>query len=172
MDTHSVGPALDAGAQSSLPADIYDKPHIPERCRVGLVAANSGKPLAQYDGDTEVILKRLRAGESARAIALSLGVTHVSLYEWLIRHSPEEWKTISAGKALARIEQAESDMDSAENQVDIAKARESHRMGAWAVERVARAMYGDNKAESGGITVQVLIARDGEVQTNVIPESP
>lgn len=137
--------------------------NVPDRCKAGLAVANADRVLAQFNGDTSSILDRLKAGERAVDIAKDLGVSHVALYAFLLRHSPEEWKAISAGKALARIEQAEHDMDAAEDQVAIAKARESHRMGAWAVERVARSIYGETKNGSGDITVQVLIQRgDGE----------
>jgi hypothetical protein len=154
------GTPLDGSAPSAQ-VDPYDKPHIPEKCRAGLAAAHQDKPLAALAGDTSQILERLIKGERAVDIAKDLGVHHTKLYAWLLRHSPEEWKAISAGKALARIEQAEEDMDAATDQVAVSKARESHRMGAWALERVARNLYGDNKADAGGVTVQVLIARDG-----------
>jgi hypothetical protein len=137
----------------------YDAPHIPEKCKAGLMVANAGKSLAEFDGDTSQVLDRLRTGERAVDIAKDLGVSHVALYAWLLRHSPEEWKAISAGKALARVEQAECDMDAAEDQVAVSKARESHRMGAWALERVARNLYGDNKAGDSGVVVQVIVDR-------------
>lgn len=141
--------------------------HVPDHCKAGLAVANADRVLAQFKGDTTVVLDRLRAGERPVDVAKDLGVSHVALYAFLLRNSPEEWKAISAGKALARIEQAEVDMDAADDQVKIAKARESHRMGAWAAERVARSIYGETKNGTGDITVQVLIQRDGEVKTVV-----
>jgi hypothetical protein len=157
-----------------LSADDHKSPHlahVPEHCLSGLAVANADKPLAQLQGDTSGILERLKT-ERAVDIAQSLGVSHVALYAWLLKHCPEEWKAISAGKALARIEQAEMDMDAAKDQVAISKARESHRMGAWAAERVCRPIYGDTKQGNGDITVQVLIQRDGEsLQANVIEKA-
>jgi hypothetical protein len=150
----------------ALEGDAY--PNVPDHCKAGLAVAHADKVLAKFKGDTSVVLDRLRNGERAVDIAKDLGVSHVALYAFLLRNSPEEWKAISAGKALARIEQAENDMDSATDQTQISKARESHRMGAWAAERVARSIYGETKNGSGDITVQVLIQRDGEVQTNVV----
>lgn len=161
MTTRSHGGSQDAEAGNlPLPSDTFA--HVPAKCKAGLAVANSGKTLAQLNGDTTTVLDRLRDGERAVDIAKSLGVSHVALYAWLLRHSPDEWRAISAGKALARIEQAENEMDDAEDQIAVSKARESHRMGAWSLERVARTIYGDNKADAGGITVQVLIAREGE----------
>lgn len=149
-----------------MDGDAY--PNVPEHCKAGLAVANANRPLAQFNGDTSSVLERLRNGERPVDVAKDLGVSHVALYAFLLRNSPEEWKAISAGKALARIEQAEVDMDAATDQTQISKARESHRMGAWAAERVARSIYGETKNGAGDITVQVLIQRDGEVQTNVV----
>lgn len=134
-------------------ASRYDKPNIPEKCRAGLIAANAKKPLA--NADPEEVLKRLRSGESVRQLAASLGISHESTYEWLLRNCPEDWVSISAAKSLARMEKAEEAMDDADDNVKVAKARESHRMGAWTLERVARALYGDNKGQQGGVTINV-----------------
>lgn len=149
-----------------MDGDAY--PNVPDHCKAGLAVAHADKALAKYKGDTTEILDRLRNGERAADIAKDLGVSDVALYAFLLRNSPEEWKAVSAGKALARIEQAEVDMDAATDQTQIAKARESHRMGAWTAERVARSIYGETKNGPGDITVQVLIQRDGEVQTNMV----
>ena len=150
--------------ESSPPLDPYDKPHIPERCRAALTVANAGKPLAELAGDAEPILARLRDGERAMDIARDLGISDVALYAFLLRNAPDQWKAISAGKALARIERAEQDMDAAEDQVAVAKARESHRMGAWSLERVCRGIYGEQKNESG-TTVNVIIDRGTDTVT-------
>lgn len=138
---------------------------IPAKCVAGLAVMNAGKPLAGYEGDTTEILSQLAAGSTVPDLAAKLGIHKASLYAWLLAHNPEEWKAIVASKALERVEKAEQDMDAADDQVKIAKARESHKMGAWALERVSRAIYGETKNGAGDITVQVLIARDGEVQT-------
>lgn len=135
--------------------------HVPEKCVAGLAKMNEGKPLAALAGDTSQILDRLREGERVQDIAKELGIGAPKLYEWLLRHSPEEWAAVSAGKSLARLEQAETDLDAASDQVAISKARESHRMGQWTLEKVARRMYGDTKNDSGGVSIQVVIQRDG-----------
>lgn len=164
MDDKSVGTSAPEGDVSPIPAYLA---HVPAKCLAGLAVAHADKPLAKFQGDATLILDRLGNGERAVDIAVELGIHHTKLYAWLIRHSPDEWKALSTGKAIARIEQAETDMDAAADPVAISKARESHRMGAWALERVARDLYGDTKNGTGDITVQVLIARDGEVQAIV-----
>lgn len=137
----------------------YNKPHIPERCRAGLTVANAGKPLAALDGNAEAILERLRQRESVKDIADSLGVSDVTVYGFLLRHAPDQWMEISAGKSLARIEKAADDLDTAEDQLTVSRARESARLAQWDLERAARKLYGDNKSENTGVTVNVIIDR-------------
>lgn len=149
----------------------YDKPHIPEKCRNGLAVANEGKPLAALQGDTSEMLQRLRGGESVNQISASLGISQTALYDWILRHCPEEFMAISAARSLSRIEKAEQDLDAAQDQVDIGKARESARLAQWNLERANRKLYGDNKTESGGVNIQVVIDR-GEASVNVIDQEP
>lgn len=132
-------------------------PPFPYNNSAGLAAANRGKPLAALNGDTSTILARLDGGESVQQIATDLGISHVSMYRWLLLHAPEEWSAISASRSLMRLEQAEKDMDEAKDQVSVSKARESHRMGAWTLERVASRLYGAKP--DGGVTVNVVIDR-------------
>ena len=145
------------------PERVYPA-HVPDRCKAGLDVANAGKPLAALNGVTDQVLERLRNGERVVDLAAEYGVGHPKLYEWLIRHCPEEWAAVSAGRALAKMETAETDLDAADDKTQIMKAREARRMGEWTLERVARKIYGDVKQENTGTVIQVYVARDGEVR--------
>jgi hypothetical protein len=125
--------------------------------------SNADKPLAKYGGNAEPILTRLRQGETAREIAADVGVSHQALYEFLLRNAPEDWRWISASNSLSRMEKAEQAVDDAPDQVAVSRARESHSMARWSLERVARGMYGDNKDAQSGVTIQVIVQRDGGV---------
>ena len=144
------------------------KPPFPYNNAAGLAVANADKPLAALKGDATPILDRMRAGESAKVIAQDLGITDIALYAFLLRNAPEQWQEISAGRALQRYEKAKTDLDAAEDQVGIGKARESGKFAQWDLERASRKLYGDSKADNSGLTIQVLIARDGETQARVI----
>lgn len=148
--------------------DRPSPPPFPYNNAAGRAVANAGKPLAALNGDASEILARLHNGEHVPDIAKELGVSDTALYGWLIRNSPEEWKAISSGKALARIEKAEKDMDAAADAVEVAKARESHRMGAWTLERVARCMYGEDKG-GGGVQINVVLDRSCGGAIDVTP---
>lgn len=153
---------MDDNAPREYPA------HVPDRCKAGLEVANANKPLAQFKGDASPILDRMRNGETATAIAQSFGITDIALYAFLLRNAPEQWQEIVAGRALSRYEKAKTDLDAADDQVGIGKARESGKFAQWDLERASRKLFGDNKQDSQGVTVQVLIARDGQVHTNVL----
>ena len=142
--------------------------HVPDRCKAGLDVANAGKPLAAFGGDPAQLLERLRGGETVPQIAAELGVSHVSMYGFLLRNAPEQWQEISAGRALSRLDKAETDLDTAEDQLTVSRARESAKLAQWNLERANRKLYGDSKPDNSGLTIQVLIARDGETQTRVI----
>ena len=143
-------------------SDQYDKPHIPPNTRAGLAVANAHKPLAQYSQDPEAILCRLRAGESVKQLCADLGVSHVAFYTWAVRNCPDEFLAISAGRSLARIGDAEDLIDSAEDQLAVSKGRESARLAQWNLERANRKLFGDSKADAGGVVVQVVINRGDE----------
>lgn len=148
-------------ASSDTPPEPYSAPHIPDKCKAGLIIANAGKPLAELGA--EPILARLRCGEKARAIAAELGVSDVAMYAYLLRNAPTEWLELSAGRSLARLDKAADDLDTAEDQLTVSRARESARLAQWDLERANRKLYGDNKQDaSGGVTVQVIIDRGVE----------
>lgn len=159
-----MGSSAPEGEISPIPAHLA---HVPAKCLAGLAKANADQPLAQLQGNAEPILQRIRDGESARQVAVSLGISHNALYGFLLRNAPEAWMELSAGRCLARLEDAETLLDSAEDQIAVSKARESARLAQWSLERASRKLYGENKADAGGVTVQVLIVRDGETQSIV-----
>lgn len=133
---------------------------------------NADKPLAKLKGDTAPILARLNEGEKAIDIAASLGISHVALYTWLLAHCPDEWRAISAAKALVRLEKAENELGDAEltpDNVSVTRSKAAAGLAQWGLERTFPKIYADAKPEQGGVTVQVLIQRDGEISTNVIP---
>jgi transposase-like protein len=163
----------------------YDKEHIPANTRAGLIAMNSGKPLAELDGDTKPILDRLEAGESAVQIANSLGINRVSLYAWLIRHCPEQWQAVATARQLSRLDECEDILDSpiatqiinkggteieiVDPKLDgaiVTRARDKARMAQWHLERANKKLFGDNKGGNDN-RVMVVVDREGAVQVAV-----
>ena len=90
------------------------------------------------------LLERYMDGESVVEIAQSLGVSTARVYLILIEHSEDGWKSSQVAMALKRLDEAKAGIDSARDQVDIARARESARIAQWDLERVCRRVYGQD----------------------------
>lgn len=157
MDDHSVGFSASESASVSLAkADPFDRPGVPANARANIERLNANKPLANVDPAD--VLDKLYGGASVKDVAAEYGVSHAAMYAYLMRACPEQWLAISTGKSLERLENAEADMDEADDQLQVSKARESHRMGAWTLERVARAFFGDLKNQTA-VSISVVIDR-------------
>ena len=158
---------------NNLAEHYASQPGIPANTVAALAAANEGQPLAELAGDVEPIISRLETGESARQIATSLGITHVALYAWLLRHCPDRWQEISAARQLSRLDNCEQDMDSVDpsthdeytseiaraDSITITRARETARMAQWHLERANRKLFGQDKGISIAINTITSIER-------------
>jgi hypothetical protein len=60
-----------------------------------------------------------------------------------MRNAPEDWKAISAGRALATIDAEDRALDGATNRLELGRARERMNQARWTLERASRAIYGD-----------------------------
>jgi len=117
------------------------------------------------------LIDRYMDGESVATIALSLGVSTARVYLLLSEHDEEGWKGSQVAMALKRLDEAKELMDSAREQVDITRARESARIAQWDLERVWRRVYGqDVQVGLGNAMVQINI--DLGERKRVIEQSP
>lgn len=113
--------------------------------RRDLVKAES-KPMVIAGGlvgkDPKAILLRYLSDESTSVIAADYGVTRQALGQYLLRHAEEDWKEAQVARAIARKEKAEDQLESAEDPLQLAKARELLKAAQWDLERVCRRIYG------------------------------
>ena len=135
----------------------------------------SDRPLSK-PGALEQVLTRLDNGESAKSISQDLGISDVALYRYLIRNAPEQWKAISTGNALARLDSEDRAMDHATNGIMLGRARERMAQARWTLERTARNIYGDqelkgiNAAQLTDLLLAVSERMLAEKQVNAINE--
>jgi len=130
---------------------------VPDHAKAGLIAMNANKALANVQPDE--VLDILRTGQSVSQVAKSYGISHQALYEWLLRHCPDQWVAISSARSLVKIEQAEELVDDENSDgLAITRAREKARMAFWQLERTARKMYGQKDESANGVNIQVVIA--------------
>lgn len=129
--------------------------------------------LAGQPVDVEALLQRYLNGETGPEIAKSYGVTKQALSLFMYQHGEEQWKQAQFAKAHDRWEQAEGYLDDIKTrikgadkeererlQLDLAHAREQLKSAQWTLEKVARRIYGDDKAAlailGNGVTVQLV----------------
>ena len=123
-------------------------------------------PLANVDPKS--VLERYLAEETSAQIASSLGVTVSALSLFLIKHAEDDWKSSQLIKALKRKEEADTELDTASNALDIARARERLKSAQWDLERVCRRIYGQDQPASGHAAVQINIGIRRDDATNAV----
>lgn len=113
--------------------------------------------------DPKPIIARYLAGETTNQIAASLGVTRQGLGWHLRQHAEEDWKDAQVILALERKDIAEERLESAQDALSLARAREQLRSAQWDLERVLKRIFGPSQEVTGkdGGPIQVEIVRYG-----------
>lgn len=121
--------------------------------------------LALLFGEAGGVLEALRGGMGVPELSRALGVASNSMYEWLLRYAPEEWSSLSAGRAVGRLDEADELLDRASDKVEVSRAAVMQRGAQWILERVASRVYGV-KGGGGGNRVVVVVDRScgGQVE--------
>lgn len=120
------------------------------------LANKQGQLAPLKDVDPKAVLERYLAGETGPQIAASLGVTKQALSYWLISKGEEDWRAAQLVKAIDRKERADEMLETADNPLDLTRAREMLRSAQWDLERVCRRIYGQD-APVQAQAVQVVI---------------
>lgn len=130
----------------------------------GLAAINQDRPLARLQGNAAPILARLASGLSLVQVANEYGISREALGAWLLEYAPEEYRAISAGRALARLQAAEDSIEDATDRLDVAKGRELGKLAGWQLERLSK-QYAANKDQNTGVNITVNVDRscDGTI---------
>lgn len=116
--------------------------------------------------DPRDILERYLAGETGPQIAQSLGVTKQALSFWLLTKGETDWKAAQLVKAIDRKDRGDELLETADNPLDLARAREMIRSAQWDLERVCRRIYGQDVPQLSQ-AVQININLRREIATNV-----
>jgi hypothetical protein len=90
------------------------------------------------------VLNRVLNEESTKDIAASLGVTRSALNQWLLSTAEEQWKAAQVIRAYKRKEEAEDEMDTAQDALSLARAEKRLKAAQWDLERVCRRIYGQD----------------------------
>lgn len=99
-------------------------------------------------------LKRLAAGDSVRAIADDLGVSHQAVRVLLLDEVPDEYRVFQRRSLIARIVEADQQLEEATTPIAIARARELCRFARWDAERRLPHMFGQQTR------IEIDVSRD------------
>ncbi len=124
------------------------------------------------NADPKQVLQRYLAEETTTQIAQSFNVTRSGLNYWLLRVAESEWKDAQMLKALRRKEEAEDEMDSAQDALTLARARERLKAAQWDLERICRRIYGqDAPPAQSGLTINLNLWPNAAVQSAKVIEN-
>lgn len=121
----------------------------------GKLAMSQGQLAPLRSADPKQIIERYLAEQSTKEIAQEFGVTRSALNQWLLKTAEDDWKEAQVLRALKRKEDAEDLIDSAQDALSLARARESLRAAQWDLERVCRRIYGQDQPidKSAGVAI-------------------
>lgn len=134
----------------------------------GALRTNSGDtPIAKLDEEGKkallaTVLQRSLADERLEDIAADIGVHRSALNQALLKYAEEEWKSVQSARALTLVEDAEREMEEAQDAVAVSRARERLRSAQWKLERLHRRLFGaDIPVDSTGkINIQINLGNN------------
>lgn len=112
--------------------------------------------LANLCGECGPILEELYGGVSVADLAGRWGVTEMAVYAHLLKYAPEEFRELSANRALGRRRELEEKLAAADDNVKVSKFKALLSSAEWELERVAPKVFGTKQGGEGlSITVNV-----------------
>ena len=103
------------------------------------------------------VLDRYMKGEQVADMAPEFGTSDVTLYAVLLREHQDQWKEVQTARALARLERSQHKLNTASDQLSLARAREEVRAAQWELERLLRRLYGQDAPANIQVPIQINI---------------
>ena len=126
---------IDEGVKRGPKRKPTDRPRRTEAA----IAANIKIPATLT---TQEVIDRYLNDEKTSAIAVSYGISRSRLHQWLIEHSEDDWKRAQVARAVTALEEAKDQLQSAEDALSLARAREGLRSAQWELERLFSRLFG------------------------------
>lgn len=110
--------------------------------------------------DAQAILAQLVEGKRTEDIAACLDVSREKLVYFLRTRAPEDWKEAQVIRSIRRKEEAEDEIDTAGDMLELQKAIAKLKSAQWDLERVCRRIYGEAKEPSvAPVVIQIANLR-------------
>lgn len=103
------------------------------------------------------ILGQVLDGRSNVEIANPLKVTPKKLAYWMRTKAPEEWKEAQRIRAIQRKEEAELEIETAKDTLELNRANSKLKAAQWDLERICRDVYGDTRPEGPDEGVSIVL---------------
>lgn len=129
-------------------------------------------PEQKYELVTQA-LERYQAGELLESVAKDMNVSRATLYGWMLNEVPEQYKDIQKNALITRLAETYEKIEVAEDQLDLARARELRRAAQWDAERRLARLFAPKQEVSLDITHAIgdrLIAARSRVIDHVAPQ--
>jgi hypothetical protein len=122
--------------------------------------------------DPKKILLQVIDGKKTEEIANTLGTSKDRLTFYLRKHAPTDWIEAQIIRELRRKDEAEDDIDNANDAIQLNKAIAKLKSAQWSLERVYRRVYGDVKETPSEKPIQINIAlrRFGDPEPRIIDQ--
>jgi hypothetical protein len=138
----------------------------------GALITNSGKsPIASLPEDKRKELiawaldRSLNHDERLRDIAPKLGVSKTALSQALLKYCEDDWKNIQVAKAWVQVENAEDELETAQDMLAVQRAQHRLKSAQWQLERLHRRLFGQEApSQLGSGTVHIHIGIDREIK--------
>lgn len=120
----------------------------PKKQRVALRRPKEDPNLSSVipiDLDPREVLERYLKERHTSQIAKSYGVSRANLVRWLRDVVPAEWKNVQVVRALIFKEDGTEGLETADNALALARAREMVKSAQWDLERLDSSNYGQKQ---------------------------
>jgi hypothetical protein len=111
--------------------------------------------------DLPAVVERYLAGESMGDLSKEVGCSRRTLYRWMLaEYGGEKYRELVTQCLVARIADADEQLEGAKNLLDIQKARETQRFSRMDFERRRPALYGQKqevKHTGGGAMLSIVL---------------
>jgi len=138
---------------------IPDKPE-PSKAKVGRGRKKGAKAVKQYVRTTleerhdlvKQALQRYQGGELLENVANDIGVHKSTLYAWMLNEVPDQYKLVQKDALITRLAETYEKIESAKDQLDLARARELRRSAQWDAERRLSKLFAQKQEVSVDVT--------------------
>lgn len=79
---------------------------------------------------------RIASGEAMSEVAISIGLSPQVLSRWLLSKVPDKYREAQEAGIVAKVAEQGEKLETAQNHVEVARARETARFWQWVAERL------------------------------------